>query len=247
MKPGYPHPHKSPHSLKQPYTHTMDTATMTFNEAVHVLAAGHTNDMAAQALAIHRQRDRAEAALKTELCMLNERYVLLSSGFEALLKENAELKTQVASLNARVSVTEQEAYDDLSGNVLAEEAHAALDLTGESEGEETPQAEGGAAPAAKKRADARVFSKLAAVLPEGTPLSLTGTGDRWDGAYTKDGLIFQDKAFKSPLAVTKVWSERITDRHPKVTKPGSGWVWLKIENGAYKGKTLAQAYDAHYA
>jgi hypothetical protein len=178
-----------------------------------------------------------------------------------LRAENEALKTQVVALDALVSAravaAEQQAYDGLlclgggGGSVLAEEAQAAaaaaqeaeeevVDLTGDSESEDAPAAK-------KPRADARVFSKLAAVLPEGTPLSLTGTGDRWDGAYTKGGLIFQDKAFKSPLAVTKVWSERITERHPKVTKPGSGWVWLKIENGAYKGKTLAQAYDAHYS
>jgi hypothetical protein len=206
----------------------MNTATMTFNEAVHVLAAGYTNDMAAQALAIHRQRDRAESALKMELCMLKERYELLSAGYEAL-------KTELAKGSQP---------HDLSGSVLTEET---MELTGGSEDEAAPAAEGGAAPAAKKRADSRVFSKLAAVLPEGTRLSLTGTGDRWDGVYTKDSLVFQDKTFKSPLAATKAWSERITERHPKTTKPGSGWVWLKIEDGAYKGKTLAQAYDAHYA
>jgi hypothetical protein len=237
----------------------MDTARISFNEAIHVLAAGHNNELAAQALAIHRQRDKSEAALKMELCMLKERHSLLSTGYEALAKENAELKMQVAALDALVSeraaIAEQQAYDDLSGSVIAEEAAAyaayseeeLIDLTGESEAEGSAPQEGGEAPAAKKRADARIFAKLAAVLPEGTPLSLTSTGDRWDGAYTKDGLIFQDKAFKSPLAVTKAHAERITERHPKSTKPGSGWLWLKVEDGPYKGKTLGQAYDAHYA
>jgi len=233
----------------------MDTARMTFNEAVHVLAAGYTNDMAAQCLAIHRQRDSAEAALKMELCMLKERHALLSTGYEALAKENVELKTQVAALDALVSEraasAEQEAYDDLSDSVIAEEAsaYAAYAAYAEEAEEELIDLTGdeGAAPAAKKRAAPRVFTKLAAVLPEGTPLSLTSTGDRWDGVYTKDGFIFQDKLFKSPLAVGKAHAERITERHPKATKPGSGWLWLKVENGPYKGKTLGQAYDAHYA
>jgi BMFP domain-containing protein YqiC len=270
----------------------------------------------------------------------------------ALRAENEALKTRVAALDALLTPVaasaEQQAYDDLSGSVLAEEAYAAaataqqqhyddpsgaaaqaeaeqvIDLTGDSEGEAAPaaapkpkrkaalgtlawmayvqhikatrpeqlagltkeceklvavkgiraadpqgyvafvrtwneqhndeapapaaQGGGGAAAApAVAKADAHVFAKLAAVLPEGTPLSLTSTGDRWDGIYTKDGLVFQDKAFKSPAALGRAHAERITERHPKATQPGNSWHWVKIENGAYKGKTLAQAYDAHYA
>jgi len=195
---------------------------------------------------------------------------------ERLAAANDSLKTQVAALDALVSAravaAEQQAFDDLAGSVLAEEAYAAaaaaqqqeyddptgvfaeaekaeevIDLTGEDEAAPA-QGGGGAAPAAKKaRAALRKFANLAAVLPEGTPLSLTSTGDRWDGVYTKDGLVFQGKAFKSPQAVGSAHAERITERHPKATKPGSGWVYLIVENGPYKGKTLAQAYDAHYS
>ena len=236
--------------LSNPNTPKMNTATITFNEAVHVLAAGYNNDLAAQALAIHRQRDRAEAALKTRIAHLEDE-------LEAMAGANQALKTQVVALESLVSqraaAAEQEAYDDLlcqgSDSVLAEEATAwasaqeeeVIDLTGETEDEAPAQ------PAAKKqRAGARLFSKMTAVLTEGTKLSLTSTGDRWDGVYTKDGLIFQDKAFKSPMAVGKAHAQRITERHPKATQPGNGWIWLKIEDGPYKGKTLAQAHDAHY-
>jgi len=349
----------------------MDTARMTFNEAVHVLAAGHTNDMAAQVLAIHRQRDRAEAALKMELAAKDARIAELEAELDrvwgrcAMMKNtNNSLKTQVAALDALVSeravAAEQQHYDDLSGSVLAEEAYAAaataqqqqyddpsgaiaqaeevLDLTGEdeaapapalaaaaapkpkrkacpgtlawmayvqhvkatqpealvgaakeceklmaikgiraadpqgyttfvaawkdqhkdvvaawneehsSEAEDAPATQGGGAAPAAPRADPRIFAKLVAVLAEGTKLSVgSAAGDRWEGAYTKEGLIFQGRAFKSPMAVTKAHAERITERHPKVTKPGSGWVWLRIENGPYKGKSLSQAYDAFYA
>jgi len=224
----------------------MDTANMSFNEAINVLAAGYRNDMTAQVAAIHRQRDKSEAALKERIY--------------ALEAENEALKIEVSVLDSLLSkravAAEQQAYDDLAGSVLAEEASAwasaqeeeVLDLTGESEGEGAPAAEGGAAPKVKKqRATLRVFAKLAAVLPEGTPLSIASLGDRWDGAYTKDGLVFQDKAFKSPAALGRAHAERITERHPKATQPGNGWLWVKIEDGTYKGKTLAQAYDAHYA
>lgn len=231
----------------------MDTARMTFNEAVHVLAAGHTNDMAGQALAIHQQRDRSEAGLKMELCMLKDSHSLLRTGYEALLKENEALKTRVAALVSLVTeraaaAAQQQHYDDPSG--AAAQAEEVIDLTGDSEGEAAPApaAEGGAAPAAKKtRADPRIFSKLAAVLPEGTPLSLNTSDLRWDGVYTKGGLVFQGRVFKSPYAVCRAHAQRITERHPNATKPGSGWKWLEIQHGPFKGKKLGEAYDAHYA
>jgi hypothetical protein len=176
---------------------------------------------------------------------------------ERLAAANDSLKTQVAALDALVSAravaAEQQAFDDLAGSVLAEEAAAAaeaeevIDLTGEDEAAPA-QGGGGAAPAAKKaRADPRSFAKLAAVLPEGTPLSLNTSDLRWDGVYTKGGLVFQGRVFKSPYAVCRAHAQRITERHPNATKPGSGWKWLEIQHGPFKGKKLGEAYDAHYS
>jgi hypothetical protein len=272
----------------------MSTA-LDFTAMMSAAAAQHLGELAAKDAELDRVWGRcatlknAYDSLKTELAAKDARIRELEAenaqrGFlmdkymtraERLANANDSLKTRVAALDALVSeravAAEQQAYDDLSGSVLAEEAYAAaaaaqqqeyddpsaaaaqaeqvIDLTGDSEGEAAPAAAPAPAPAAvpNRKADPRAFSKLAAVLPEGTKLSLTSTGDRWDGIYTKDGLVFQGKAFKSPQAVCTAHSGRITERHPAATKPGSGWVWLIVEEGPYKGMALAQAYDAHYA
>jgi hypothetical protein len=209
----------------------MNTATMTFNEAINTLAAGYHNDMANQALAIHKQRDKSEAVLKLRISTLEA--------------ENGSLKEKIAILEALVSqhaATAVSAMDDLSDSVIAEEAYAQAQE--ESEGEALVASVTGVTAVPKKpRAPSRDSSKLTEILPEGTPLSLTSTGDRWDGSFTKEGFIFKEKLFKSPLAVMKTYSERITDRHPKATQPGSGWVFIKVEAGPYKGKSLGEAYD----
>jgi hypothetical protein len=211
----------------------MNTATMTFNEAINVLAAGYRNDMAAQFLAAHKQRDKSDAVLKARISTLEA--------------ENGSLKEKLAILEALVSqraATAVSAMDDLSDSVIAEEAQAYAHAQEESEGEALVASVTGVTAVPKKaRAASRDASKLSEILPEGTPLSLTSTGDRWDGSFTKDGFIFQEKLFKSPLAVTKAHADRITDRHPKATQPGSGWVFIKVEAGPYKGKSLGEAYD----
>ena len=206
---------------------------MTFNEAINVLAAGYRNDMAAQFLAAHKQRDKSDAVLKARISTLEA--------------ENGSLKEKLAILEALVSqraATAVSAMDDLSDSVIAEEAQAYAHAQEESEGEALVASVTGVTAVPKKaRAASRDASKLSEILPEGTPLSLTSTGDRWDGSFTKDGFIFQEKLFKSPLAVTKAHADRITDRHPKATQPGSGWVFIKVEAGPYKGKSLGEAYD----
>jgi len=211
----------------------MSTATITFNEAFNLLAAGYRNDMAAQFLAAHKQRDKSDAVMKLRISTLET--------------ENDSLKGKIAILEALVSqraATAVSAMDDLSDSVIAEEAQAYAQAQEESEGEAPVASVTGVTAVPKKaRAASRDASKLSEILPEGTPLSLTSTGDRWDGSFTKEGFIFQDKLFKSPLAVTKAHADRITERHPKATQPGSGWVFIKVEAGPYKGKSLGEAYD----
>jgi hypothetical protein len=236
-------------------------------------AAALEADLAAKD-AIIAELAAEHAAMAAQLEKVWTRAERLAAANDTLKNRVAALD---ALLSARAVAAEQQAFDDLlcpgSDSVLAEEAYAAaaaaqqqqyddptgvfaeaeeaeevLDLTGDSEGEAAPAAEGGAAPAAKKaRADPRIFSKLAAVLPEGTPLSLNTSDLRWDGVYTKGGLVFQGRVFKSPYAVCRAHAQRITERHPNATKPGSGWKWLEIQHGPFKGKKLGEAYDAHYA
>ena len=110
-------------------------------------------------------------------------------------------------------------------------------------------AESEAVPAEKKNPSklARIFASLSSVLTDGTKLSLTSLASRWEGTFTDGKLVFEGNVFKSPYAVVTAHARVITDSHPKATKPGNGWIWIKIEDGPYAKKTLAQAYDAHFS
>jgi hypothetical protein len=94
---------------------------------------------------------------------------------------------------------------------------------------------------------ARIFASLPSVLTDGTKLSITSKGERWEGTFTDGKLAFQGNVFKSPYAVVKAHASVITASHPTHTRPGNGWLWIIIEDGPYAKKTLAQAYDAHFS
>jgi hypothetical protein len=94
---------------------------------------------------------------------------------------------------------------------------------------------------------ARIFANLPSVLTDGTKLSITSKGERWEGTFTDGKLAFQGNVFKSPYAVVKAHASVITASHPNHTRPGNGWLWIIIEDGPYAKKTLAQAYDAHFS
>ena len=110
-------------------------------------------------------------------------------------------------------------------------------------------AESEAVPVEKKNPSklARIFASLSSVLTDGTKLSLTSLASRWEGTFTDGKLVFEGNVFKSPYAVVTAHARVITESHPKPTKPGNGWIWIKIEDGPYAKKTLAQAYDAHFS
>ena len=162
----------------------------------------------------------------------------------AAVAEVEDLKTRLAASDALVTSAAAAAV------AAIDEEEVVIDLTSESEASEASEAgeagEAGEAVAPVKKAR-RESEKLPTILTEGTKLSITSTGDRWDGSYSKDGFIFQNNLFKSPCAVCTAHAQRITERHPKATKGGSGWCWIRIEDGTYKGKTLGEAYDAHFA
>ena len=101
-----------------------------------------------------------------------------------------------------------------------------------------------AQPVSKK--EKRDFSKLSAALPFGVPLSITSGGDKWITEYTSEGFKMGDRLFKSPMAFGRAHADRITDAHPKATKPGNGWMWITAEEGEHKGKTIARIYDEYY-
>lgn len=108
-----------------------------------------------------------------------------------------------------------------------------------------PEAEAEAEPKVKK--DKRVFSKLPAALPFGTNVSITSSDETVRAVYTQEGFKVGDMHYTSPMALSRVHASRITEAHPKETKPGNGWVWITVDDGEHSGKTIGQVYDEHYA
>lgn len=100
----------------------------------------------------------------------------------------------------------------------------------------------------KAKKDKRLFSKLNEALPFGTSVSVTSLGDVWTAVFTPEGFKMGDlPPFKSPMAFSRAHANRITDAHPKETKPGNGWDHIKVGTGEHLGKTIGQLYNEHFA
>jgi hypothetical protein len=97
----------------------------------------------------------------------------------------------------------------------------------------------------KKHGPHRNYRALAGILGDGTSLFIESVGDRWDGLYRlvdgKGVFTFNGTDYASPAAVSKAHASRITESHPKATKPGNGWNYICI---AATNKTIAEVYDA---
>ena len=102
--------------------------------------------------------------------------------------------------------------------------------------------------AATVKKDKRIFTKLSEALPFGTTVSITSLGEAWKAVYTEEGFKMGDlPPFKSPMAFGRAHANRITEIHPKETKPGTGWEWIKIDDGEHIGKSIGQVYNEHFA
>jgi hypothetical protein len=91
------------------------------------------------------------------------------------------------------------------------------------------------------------FSRLSSALPYNTLVSVMSCGVKWLAVYTENGFEREGAVYKSPYAFTSAHASRITDEHPKKVEAGSGWVWIRVENGEHAGKTIAEVYDLHFA
>ena len=140
----------------------MSTTAFDFDMTIHALAQARKDELAA--------KDARIAELAAEHAAMADQLDRIWGRCERLTNTKDSLKTQVAALEARIAAldalvseravaAEQQAYDDLSGSVLAEEAYAAaaaaqaepvIDLSGDSEGAPAPAAAAPAPVAASK-------------------------------------------------------------------------------------------------
>lgn len=98
---------------------------------------------------------------------------------------------------------------------------------------------------AKKHGPHRNYRALSTILANDTPIFIESTGDRWDGTFRvvdgKGVFTFNGTDYTSPAAVSKAHASRVTESHPKPTKPGNGWSYISM---TATNKTLAEVYDA---
>jgi len=104
----------------------------------------------------------------------------------------------------------------------------------------------------RRRAGLPMRPKTPARQNEKMPLSLAGTAIyssawdiRWDGKMiikaNKIAYTFRDIIYDSPTAVVRAHAAS------RGAQGASGWKWIRFTEGAYKGKTLAEYYDAEVA
>ena len=103
-----------------------------------------------------------------------------------------------------------------------------------------------ASPQTSSRAAARDIVRLSEVMPYNTEVYVESLGERITATFTPQGFVATvgGTLFKSPTAICKAHAQRITLIHPRPTKPGSGWDWVKV---ASTGKSIGETYDAHFA
>ena len=93
----------------------------------------------------------------------------------------------------------------------------------------------------KKKAPPRQNNKLPLSLAS-TAISISSRGVRWDGRMIMRGgkiaYKFHDKIYDTPTAAS------VAHGRSHGSSGANGWAWIRFAEGAYKGKTLAEYYDA---
>ena len=92
----------------------------------------------------------------------------------------------------------------------------------------------------------RIFAKLGEALEFGTPIHIVSGGDKWIGIFTDGGFKIGEQFYKSPFALGKAHSQRITGAHPTPTKPGNGWDWVMVDSGPHAGSSIGEVYDTRF-
>jgi hypothetical protein len=100
--------------------------------------------------------------------------------------------------------------------------------------------------AATKSVRSKIEALCSEVLDSSTTISVESLGDKWTGTVVPEGFLVNGTLYTSPNALGKAHASRITDNHPHPTKPGSGWAYIMVESGKHKGRSIKEAFDAHF-
>lgn len=64
------------------------------------------------------------------------------------------------------------------------------------------------------------------------------SGDKWIGTLCKTGINYEGTNYGTPGGFCAAHAKRITARHPKPTKRGNGWKFIKMLEGDFKDQCL---------
>ena len=157
---------------------------------------------------------------------------------DAILAMEAALKISKDALET--SRLAQEAYaksEAIKAELFAAEKEAAAADTVL----RTAQAE-----SAIMNAQSKIKALCTEVIEPMTTISVESRGDKWTGVVMPEGFLVNGKLYTSPSALSKAHASRITANHPHPTNPGSGWVYIMVESGKHKGRSIQEAFDAHF-
>jgi hypothetical protein len=183
---------------------------------------------------VMRLRPEAEIA-RINTVYAQEAYDQMQATFEKMKETLNMAKTLVEQtqskaddINAQLLFAEGEAacFDNALRKAQAVEAHLVQMAT--------------------KSVRSKIEALCSEVLDSSTTISVESLGDKWTGTVVPEGFLVNGTLYTSPHALGKAHASRITDNHPQPTKPGSGWAYIMVESGKHKGRSIKEAFDAHF-
>jgi len=162
--------------------------------------------------------------------------------------EIASLKAELAKRQAMLPAFMQNALEELTSAMQAQ-PHAQAEAQAQAQAEAPPEVQ------AQPKAPKRTLVELGNCLPLYSAVYIQSLGERWECRLAKNAegeLGFYDENevfYTSPDALSKAHASRITVKHPRATKHGSGWEHIRIADGPKKdmsiGKLIAE-YRANH-
>jgi len=183
---------------------------------------------------VMRLRPEAEIA-RINTVYAQEAYDQMQASFEKMKETLNMAKTLVEQTQSKA--------DEINRRLLFAEGEAA---SCDKELRRAQAVEAHLVQAATKSVRSKIEALCSEVLDSSTTISVESLGDKWTGTVVPEGFLVNGTLYTSPHALGKAHASRVTDNHPHPTKPGSGWAYIMVESGKHKGRSIKDAFDAHF-
>lgn len=164
---------------------------------------------------------------------------VLSKSIADLDQLSAAMKAQLATLSPCFPDRHCESCPHAAHSVPPSPAPSASAISAPS----APATSASAPRVPKIREPAKNFALIQTAFT-GAKVYVESHGERWIGTVALTGISFNGQTFRSPTGFCSAHAARITEKHPQPTDAGSGWKFVKMLEGEYKGKNLSFVHDA---